>query len=287
MHIAMKKTIVFFDIDGTIWDYSGFIPESAKRGIKLLKEEGHIPVICTGRSMGHVRDENLLNIGFSGIIAGCGTHVEYEGKMLYEYYLSDEITKRIVSLSKEFRTPVVLEGRQKHWMSSFGFKHDDYVDRMKVLLKEDAVVFEEYLPEMKINKFAGDVILASDFEGFKRALPGELELIYHELGTENGIRQAKKGDDPERVLGVFEVVEKGCSKAHGMRVLCEHLGVDIKDTFAFGDSNNDIEMVEAAGVGIAMGNSSENLLKTADYVTDELHMDGLYNALVHFGLIKD
>lgn len=281
----MDKKIVFFDIDGTIWDYHGNIPESAVKGIKALKDNGHIPIICTGRAMGHVRDERLLSLGFSGAIAACGAHVEYNKEMLYEQFLSNELTKEIVELSLQYRVPVVLEGRHKHWVSSFGFSHDDFVHRMIDLLGVDAVIFDDYSPDMKINKFAGDIILASDYNNFSASLVGKLDLIYHELGTDNGIIQARLQDDPERVTGVFEAVTKGCSKALGMKIICDHLQVALEDTYAFGDSNNDLEMIEAAGIGIAMGNGSCELKKKADYVTDNLADDGLFNALKHFELI--
>lgn len=281
----MDSKVVFFDIDGTIWDYSGNIPDSAKRGISQLKSRGHIPVICTGRAMGHVRDKKLLSLGFEGVVAACGAHVEYNGRMLYEYFLPDEITKEVVNLSNKYHVPIVLEGRQKHWISAWGFKHDDFVDRMKELLGEDAVIFNEYTPDMIVNKFSGDIVLSSDYENFKNHMPQGIDMIYHELSQDNGIRQAENGNDPERVTGVFEAVCEGSSKAHGMKVLCDFLGVDIKDTYAFGDSNNDLEMIEAAGTGIAMGNSSDALKKRADYITDDLSDDGLYNALAHFELI--
>lgn len=281
----MDKKIVFFDIDGTIWDYHGVIPNSTINGIKMLKENGHIPIICTGRAMGHVRDEKLLSLGFSGVVAACGAHVEYNDQMLYEQYLPDNLTKEVVELSLKHKVPVVLEGRYKHWVSSFGFSHDDFVHRMMQLLGEDAIIFKAYSPDMKINKFSGDIILASDYDGFASNFSDRLDLIYHKLGTDNGIIQAKLQDNPERVTGVFEAVTKGCSKAHGMKIICDYLGTDIKSTYAFGDSNNDLEMIECAGVGIAMGNGSCEIKKKADYVTDNLADDGLFKALKHFNLI--
>ena len=57
-----EKKIVFFDIDGTVWDWEGKIPQSAKDAVKKLVENGHIPIICSGRAKGHIRDKDLLKI---------------------------------------------------------------------------------------------------------------------------------------------------------------------------------------------------------------------------------
>ena len=67
--------------------------------------------------------------------------------------------------------------------------------------------------------------------------------------------------------------------------MCEALGIAREDTFAIGDSVNDLAMLEYAGHGIAMGNGTPEAKQVADYVTTELADDGIYHALAHFGLI--
>ena len=67
--------------------------------------------------------------------------------------------------------------------------------------------------------------------------------------------------------------------------MCEALGIDRADTFAVGDSVNDLAMLEYAGVGIAMGNGSTEAKAAADYVTADLQDDGIYRAMLHFKLI--
>ena len=83
----------------------------------------------------------------------------------------------------------------------------------------------------------------------------------------------------------MEVVPKGYSKASGIAFVCEKLGIDVKDTYAFGDSANDVDMLEFAGVGVAMGDGTDVAKEHADYVTRGLHEDGIYHALKHFALI--
>lgn len=279
-----SRTIVFFDIDGTLWDAKSVIPQSTIEAIRLLKAAGNIPILCTGRAKGNVRDKKLLSLGFEGMIAACGCHVEYGGKKIYEKYMPAEHVRKVVALSKECHIPIVFEGEKKHWISRAGFDHDDFVDLMVANMGEDAVFFDEYSQDIVPNKFSGDTLVCSDVDRFRAGIPEDIGFIIHSLSEIQGIEQAAY-DDANRVTGVFEAVLRGNSKAEGIRMICDYLGEDIENVIAIGDSNNDIEMVEAAGVGVAMGGSSPRLLEIADYVTDGLYNDGVYKALDHFGLL--
>ena len=67
--------------------------------------------------------------------------------------------------------------------------------------------------------------------------------------------------------------------------LCKHLGVSREDTYGIGDSINDLEMLQCVGHGIAMGNATQVAKDAAEYVTTDIHEDGIMNALKHYGLI--
>ena len=82
-----------------------------------------------------------------------------------------------------------------------------------------------------------------------------------------------------------DVLERRNSKANGLKILCDYLGTEIDSAYAFGDSMNDYEILQAAGVGIAMGNAVLELKEVADYVTDDISDDGIYKACKHFHLI--
>ena len=82
-----------------------------------------------------------------------------------------------------------------------------------------------------------------------------------------------------------ELINKAFNKGLAVERLCEHLSVSIRDTIAFGDSMNDLEMIQTAGVGICMGNGSEALKKGADEVCPPVGEDGLFRAFQNHGLI--
>ena len=261
----MQK-IVFFDIDGTIWDWDTNIPESAITAIRQLRANGHKAFLCSGRSRGNIRSPKLFDIGFDGVIAACGNHVEMDGKILYEKILEPELVKKIVDLCIEHRMPVVLEGPVKHWLSEKGFEEDPYVDYMIADMGEDAVFLHEYTEDIHINKFSADVLPYTNYEAIRSALEDEFDFMMH--------------DDV-----VLECTPKGTSKATGIDWLCKHLGVAREDTYGIGDSINDLDMLQYVGHGIAMGNGTQVAKDAAEYVTTDIHEDGIYNALKHYGLI--
>ena len=77
----------------------------------------------------------------------------------------------------------------------------------------------------------------------------------------------------------------GISKATGLHRICQLLSIDISETIAFGDDRNDVEMIEAAGIGVAVGNGIRAVQEAADYITDTCENLGVVKALKHFGLL--
>lgn len=257
---------VFFDIDGTLWDENMEIPESTINAIKKLRANGHKAFLCSGRSRGNIRAKKLFDVGFDGVIAACGNHVEMDGKILYEKILEQELVKKIIHLGKEYKMPLVLEGPVKHWLDAVGFEEDPYVDYLIAEMGEDAIFLDGYTDDIYINKFSADVLADTNYEAIKAGLENEFDFMMHD----------------EVVL---ECTPKGTSKATGIAWLCEHLGIDKDDTYAIGDSINDLEMLEFVGHSIAMGNGSQIAKDAAEYVTTSLHENGVENALKHYHLI--
>ena len=83
----MKKA-VFFDIDGTLWNYQMQIPESTVLAIRKLRENGHYAFICSGRSRSNIQSPKLLGIGFDGVVASCGAHIDFHKETAYQVLLT-------------------------------------------------------------------------------------------------------------------------------------------------------------------------------------------------------
>ena len=82
-----------------------------------------------------------------------------------------------------------------------------------------------------------------------------------------------------------DVLPEGGGKTEGIACVLEALGLTREQSIAFGDGGNDVEMLQYAGIGVAMGNACPEAKAAADYVTDDILADGLANGLRHFGLI--
>lgn len=262
----MSKCI-FFDIDGTLWDDYMEIPESTKTAIRKLKENGHKTFLCSGRARANIQDERLLSLGFDGIVAACGNHVEMDGKVLYSRLVPQERVREIVEILDACHMPVVLEGPEKHWISRVGFEEDPFVAYLFEVMQERAIPLDGYTEDIEMNKFSADVLPTTDYETIKKEISRDFDILEH---TGN----------------VLEFVPKGTSKATGIQWVCEYLHVDHADTYAVGDSINDLDMLEYVAHGIAMGNATPPAMAAAEYVTADIHEDGIYLAMQHYGLIS-
>lgn len=259
--------VVFFDIDGTLWDENMIVPESTKKAIKQLQDNGHRAFVCTGRAMGNVSDSQFDEIGFDGFVAACGNHVEMDGTILYERNMSYEDVKAIYDASRQYHMPIIYEGTKYQWLDRAGFEGDSYIDYIVEKLQDTAVYLDECeLDEIHANKFSALVKENTDYDAIKKSLKDRFDFLDH-----GG--------------GIVEAVPVGTSKATGIEWLCKHLGVAINETYALGDSINDIEMLQFVGHSIAMGNASQVAKDAAEYVTTNIQQDGVLNALKHYNLI--
>lgn len=266
----MKKA-VFFDIDGTLWDSHMRIPPSTVSSIRKLREKGNYAFICSGRSRAAICSPELLDIGFDGVVASCGTHVEYQGNMIFEKYMSQEEIENILSGLHAYGIRAILEGKEYLYVNSREFAGDIYIDYLRKLVKNRFLELNEDVRFVHVNKLSAD-LAQRDMGKVKKMLETDYELIFHEI-------------NPKYLHTVLEIVPKGFSKAVGIEKVCEYLGIPRENTYAFGDSVNDLEMIAYVSHGIAMGNGTEDIKAQADYVTDAVEKDGIEKALKHFGLI--
>ncbi|MCM1256591.1 MAG: Cof-type HAD-IIB family hydrolase [Roseburia sp.] len=258
------KNAVFFDIDGTLWDNHMHIPESAVSSIRRLRENGNLAFICSGRSRASICTPELLAIDFDGIVASLGTHIEYQSNMIFEKYMDQAEIENILNILHSCKMRAILEGREYLYVNSQEFTGDYYIDYLRQLVGERFLEMKD-TRFFEVNKLSAD-LTGGDIEAMKKALLPRYDLIFH----------------GEKVV---EIAPKGYSKAVGIEKICKYLGVARENTYAFGDSANDLEMISYAAHGIAMGNGTEEIKQAADYVTDSVERDGIEKALMHFGLI--
>ena len=260
----MRKA-VFFDIDGTLWDFYNQIPESTVEAIRALRKNGNYAFICSGRARAYIQHPDLFAIGFDGLVAGCGTHVELEGKRIYEKRIDRELAIHTVKTVRSYGFRPILEGPEYLYMDDKDFGNDIYGNKLKREMGGQLLSIADHYGEWVINKLS-----CATNDADRESCFAALDVYYTYLIHNSS---------------VVEMVPKGHTKATGIGKMCEALGIDRTDTFAVGDSVNDLSMLEYAGVGIAMGNGSPEAKAAADYVTTDLNEDGIYHAMRYYGLI--
>lgn len=258
--------LIFFDIDGTLLPLgSDSIPESAGEAIRQARANGHICIVNTGRTKAMVGEELSSQAEFDGYLYGCGTMAYYHDEMLFHNTFTLEQSKQIMEGLKRHRIDAILEGSQDDYVQHYDRMYTDffrnYVSQFRTFH------FDSYDVALgKYDKLYAHVNRPEDIKGFYEEFCEELDFI-------------------DRERGFYEILPKGCSKASAIRHMAKLLQIPMEDTVAIGDSNNDLSMLKCVGTSIAMGNSTQNILDMADYITTDVDKDGIWNALEWLGVI--
>ncbi len=275
--------IIFIDVDGTLVDYENHLPESAVKAIRQARKNGHKVYICTGRSKAEVYPP-LWEIGLDGMIGGNGSYVESEGVVVMHQLITLEQCKHIVDWLHERKLEFYLESNNGLFASEHFEEEGEPViqEYSKRKGKENAekITVREVFPDMIFGGelYRDDVNKVSFIlRSYQDHLDSIQEFPDLQPGTWGGKGEIALFGD----LGVKDI-----TKAHAIDQLLNYLGAKREDTIAFGDAKVDIPMLEYCHIGVAMGSGGDEIKAMADYITDDVDKDGLYNAFVHFGLIE-
>lgn len=263
----MDTHIIFFDIDGTLIDEeTDAVPASAGEALRRAKVQGHHLFVCSGRCKA-IMPDNVLELGFDGLIGGCGTYIEMGGAEIYHHTLSEQLQKEVIEDLQRYHIDGVLEGRD-----CSSFRRDYWMPVVKRIFTENGTFMAKtqcfWDEEFSFDKMALWFDESSDMGQFQAKYEDVFDFI-------------------RRDSTFYEVIPKGISKATGMEFVCEKLGIPRENTVAFGDSTNDISMLAFAGTSVAMGSGNPILFEKVDLVTDAVLEDGIANAMKHLKLIKD
>lgn len=264
----MKQKIIFFDIDGTLLSETTHkIPESAKLAVKKAQENGHLLFINTGRGISNIVP-SIKEMDFDGYVCGCGTYIEFKGKELLSKSFSNSFAKEIIDDLHEYRIDSILEGKSGTYFDNDDFIHEKEVKEIKERNTKGKLceVKSFYDESLDFDKLVIWTNPNSDFDKFYDKYKDTFDFIHRE---EN----------------FYELIPLGYSKATGIEFLIKELNIDFDDTYALGDSTNDLTMLEYVKNSIAMGNSNAKLFDLVSYVTSDIEEDGIYNALKHYDII--
>ena len=272
--------VIFIDVDGTLLTYENILPPSAVTAIRTARKNEHKVYICTGRSRAEVYDY-IWEIGLDGMIGGNGSYVESDGKVIMHQVISVDDSKKIVDWLHSRKLEFYLESNAGLFASeNFETRGQSTIQEYSARKGKNMQTVRECFPEMifgKKNLYRDDLNKVSFIlESYQDYLDAAKEFSYLKVGTWGGAGETALFGD----IGVAEI-----DKAHAIDVLLKYLGADKKDTIAFGDAKIDIPMLEYCEIGVAVASGGEEVKATADFVTDAVADDGIFNAFKKLNLI--
>ena len=270
--LQKPANICFFDIDGTLaWqdprvaqelpederDLSPYPNEAVSQAIRDFVANGNMAFICTGRTLSCIHPK-LLELPWTGIVCLAGGHVELDGHVIRDLAMTPGMLQRLIPYLEQSGEVIRFEGLNGVVrMSADAPDAPGYARTVG-----DAVT--------QLQHYGAYKILMSTPLANRIARDKELEplLCFNELE-----------------LDVTEISPRECTKREGIQSVLDALDPNHGTVYGIGDASNDITLMNAVDVGIAMGNAPDYLKKRADYITDSVDHDGVVTALKHFRLI--
>lgn len=251
----------FFDIDGTLFSHTiHAIPESTKRTVKLLREKGIKVFIATGRSLKETKRVPLGDMKIDGYVTLNGQIcLDAEEKILFEAPIKGEDGAYLLDAFVNKKFPLAIVEKERIYIN--------YIDDSVIRAQKSVNI-----PLLPIKEYQGAPIY--QFIGYMNW--EETGKIAPKIPNCKITRWYDEGID---------IISKDGGKANGIQKVLEFYGMTKEEIIAFGDSDNDMDMLEFAGIGVAMGNAEESVKAVADYVTTDIDEDGIWNACKHFELI--
>ena len=274
----MNKKLIFLDIDGTLTSPGSNVPpDSALEVIRLAREAGHKVFLCSGRNYDMLSP--LLKYDcFDGAVASSGGYVFYGDEVLYDCPMTEEQKDTAMRLFKEngvFRTVEAKDGSfcdegLSDFLNESSGGNSELVRWRKALESDLGIRPMAEYDGRPIYKVVFMCKEASQLAPAIEALEKDFFFLVQDMAAANCLNG--------------ELVNRKFDKGLGIRRVCEALGYDIADTVGFGDSMNDLEMIETVGTSVCMANGSPNLKKKSRIVCPAVEEDGMAKAFRDLGL---
>lgn len=255
-----EPKIFFFDCDSTLYcHFDDKVPESVYDALNQLKAKGYKLCLNTSRSydeMYNVPKKLMDMMDDLNLLAGAYC-IHPDGKEIH--YLDDDVVKKLIDLFDKYDLTY-------RYCTDDGGGYLNRIDEYANLFK----TLYDMIPPAK--KYEGEKVISILFYCDRN--------LQHEIAKEI----------PDACFAFLsrgvEVSPKGIDKASSLISTSKHYGFELKDTCAFGDGGNDITMLQTAGLGICLGNGTNEAKQAADYITDATNKDGIYKAMKYFGFVK-
>lgn len=255
--------LVALDLDGTLLGRDLAFSPRVKRAVQAAKEAGALLALATGRMF-------QSTLPYAQELGVTLPLICYQGALI-----QDPVSREVL-----FHQPVPLEkaGEVIRIVRRWGLHVNVYVD--------DELYVERLTPEAERYRQIARVPIhtVGDLLSFLASPPTKLVIVSDEASIDRALVELRAAFGPSlyitKSLPMFcEIADPGCNKGSALAMLAAHLSIPREETLALGDGLNDLEMIQWAGLGIAMGNAPQEVKAAADWVTGPLQEDGAAQAL--------
>ncbi len=259
----MNIKMVAFDLDDTALDGHGQLTDKTRDAFTAAAEAGIEPVIASGRSFYSLPEELLSVPGIRYAICSNGANLfdVKEKKCLRSFTLREHSVRQIVSLADDYGDRIYLDAFTEGVPHSDRRLLDTLLNNDRISEHRKAYLRRTRRPEDDIRQFIADNKTRLDCMNYNVFDPVLFDELMDRLG-----REVEDIYFTSSIPELIEISYKDCGKANGLIKMCEYLGMDISEAAAFGNADNDADMIRAAGIGYAVANSSKEALDAADEI---------------------
>ncbi|MFC4559285.1 Cof-type HAD-IIB family hydrolase [Virgibacillus kekensis] len=259
-----KRHLIALDLDGTLLTDDKKISERNKQTVQKAMEAGHVVVIATGRphrasiNYYHELGMDTPMVNFNGALIHHPTDKKWDA---LHSPMPIETARKIVEACYDLNVHNILaEVRDTVYLDQYD---DKIIEIFQSTSGEQPFIIGSLKNELEEDPTS---LLIHPKEDHIRELRGHLDDYHAEL-----IEHRKWGAP----WNIIEIVKKGMNKAVGLQKIAHYYNIPQERIIAFGDEDNDLEMIDYAGVGVAMGNAIDELKSVAKHVTESNENDGI------------
>ena len=274
----MSIKIIFTDLDGTLLDSEKRLPEANRAALARAAEKGVHIVPATGRFYTGIPEalRALPFIRYAVCVNGAQVYDAREDAVLARAEIPLDLAMRVFDR-----------------LDSLPAIYDCYLDGAGYMATAFYRRLDEYITDPIINRMVrGMRTQVDDFKGYLAARGRSLQkivLFFRDMDARAVALQTLPKEFPELAVtsaipNNIELNIASANKGAGLLALCGHLGIDPAQAMALGDGSNDLAMIQAAGLGVAMANADPAVLAAADYVTGPNDESGVAQAIEKFVL---
>ncbi|MGT2926919.1 Cof-type HAD-IIB family hydrolase [Streptococcus cuniculipharyngis] len=279
----MAIKAVCFDIDGTLLNDIKSVQKSTQKAIKELHQQGILVGVATGRGPSFI-NRFMENLELDFAVSYNGQYIFTRDQVIYANALSKKDLYRVIKYASNKRREISL-GTETGLVGSniinmgtsrFGQLVSRLIPKewARTVQRSFKHVVRRIKPQNHSNLLT--IVQKPIYQVVLVATKEETQVLREKFPQLTITRSSPYSAD---------LIAKNMSKLAGIRRVGRYFGFDVQEVMAFGDSDNDLEMLAGVGIGVAMGNGTEEAKKAAAYTTSSNNQDGIAKALAHYGLI--